>query len=104
MKLITPNGGIEKCTARENYEENILGNLKDDGSIQWVDNLQIPEIFANPLFENEMCLTCKQLPICMGPCPKDIDFKNTEYKAVCKKRSNDIKFEDSIVMWCESVK
>jgi uncharacterized protein len=102
MRLISPNGTINKCTARENFEDSPLGKLNDDGTIAWIDNLPVDEIYAKPLFENDMCLSCKYLPLCMGPCPRDIDVKNTDtYKAYCKNRSNDIKTEDSILMLCE---
>jgi uncharacterized protein len=103
MRVISPNGMIGKCSAKEDFETEPLGCLLQDGTIKWTNNLPIPEIFSKPLFENKMCLSCKHLPVCMGPCPRDLDPQSVDtYNSRCKGRSNDLKFADSIVLWCES--
>ena len=64
--------------------------LNQDGSITWKDKL-LSELFAHSTFDNERCLKCKSLPICMGPCiirnyearkqnlPIPCVFENTQY-------------------------
>lgn len=99
---ISPNGGIYKCTARENYLENSWGILQKNGTIRW----KIPEFekkyFGKPLFENDQCKKCKYLPLCMGPCPykfEESGLTDTSFK--CRMlRPLDLKFEDSILEYC----
>ena len=103
MKLIDPNGTIGKCSAKDDFETKPLGHLQADGTIKWLNDLPILDIFSQPLFENKMCLSCKHLPLCMGPCPRDIDPESiNSTKLYCKNRSNDLKFTDSIVLWCDA--
>ena len=101
MKLITPVGTVEKCSAKADFETKPLGRLQDNGTIKWINDRPIFDMFSRPLFENKMCLSCKYLPLCMGPCPRDIDSESVNInKSYCKSRSNDLKFTDSILLWC----
>jgi len=62
--VIDYDGKIYKCTARTNKE---AGNFNDDGSIKW-NHDTLTRLYARPPFENEQCLACKHLPICLGTC------------------------------------
>ncbi|OJV79304.1 MAG: hypothetical protein BGO34_02425 [Bacteroidia bacterium 44-10] len=99
---IGPNGGIYKCTARENYLGNSWGILQKKGSIKWKVPGFEKKYFNKPLFENSKCEKCKYLPLCMGPCPYSFEesgLTNTSFK--CNKlRTLDLKFEDSILEYC----
>ena len=103
MKLITPYGSVEKCTTKNNFEEQAIGHLTEEGTIEWKNNLPFDEIYATPLFETPHCLKCKRLPICMGVCPKCIDTDGTIGKAgQCKGKVNDLALTDAILNYCTS--
>lgn len=46
-----------------------------------------------PSFENERCLSCKQLPVCMGLCPRDHLTGETH----CKSDAVDEVFEKTLL-------
>lgn len=87
---INYDGRIFKCTAQDYADDKVIGMLNQDGSITWKDKL-LSELFAHSTFDNERCLKCKCLPICMGPCiiknyearkqnqPIPCVFENTQY-------------------------
>jgi len=62
--VIDYDGKIYKCTART-YKE--AGHLNDNGSVKW-NHDTMTRLYARPPFENEQCLACKHLPICLGTC------------------------------------
>ena len=64
---INYDGRIFKCTARDYADDKVIGTLKQEGDIDWNYQL-LGELFDKSTFENEKCLICKKLPICMGPC------------------------------------
>lgn len=64
---INYDGRIFKCTAQDYGDDKVVGRLNNDGSVNWNISL-LSELFAHSTFDNEKCLTCKILPICMGPC------------------------------------
>lgn len=64
---INYDGRIFKCTAQDYGNDKVIGTLKEDGTIKWNSQL-LCELFAHATFDNERCLNCKALPICMGPC------------------------------------
>lgn len=65
------DGKIYKCTARAYSDEYVLGELQDDGHILW--NLEkMRKMYSKATFENEMCLACKHMPLCTGPCSQKL--------------------------------
>jgi uncharacterized protein len=62
--VINYNGKVYKCTARTAKEAGIL---HDTGYIEWNPEV-LSRLFAKATFENEKCLECKYLPICLGNC------------------------------------
>ncbi len=86
------NGNLIKCTAcNDLYDPNAKGSIQSDGSIEWHNDFETNCIKSS--FENERCLNCNKLPICMGLCPRE-HLNKQEY---CKEDVLDYKFEDSIV-------
>lgn len=76
------DGKIYKCTS-ENFDgTNSIGQLNHDGKIVNKDYDLLTKMFGRANFENEKCLNCKHLPICLGPCMKrklaDYDTFETE--------------------------
>ncbi len=89
---INYNGHIVKCTAcNDLYEEKPKGILKEDGTIEWHDDFDL-KCFS-PSFENPRCLACKELPVCMGLCPKNF----LAGENFCKFDSMDEVFEDELL-------
>jgi uncharacterized protein len=68
---INYDGKIYKCTARGYNDDYVLGELLDDGSVKWNEK-RLSKLYDKPTFDNPMCLDCKYLPLCWGPCPQKI--------------------------------
>ena len=67
---INYNGHLLKCTASDDmYREEPMGYLEEDGSIHW--NGDFGTAYQCKSFENERCLACRRLPVCMGQCPRN---------------------------------
>ncbi len=87
------DGSVVKCTANDDLKIDPPGKLLDDGSILWKDGFL--EKYYKNRFENNKCIRCKYLPICMGSCPRDYRSE-TDDKFFCKLQGNDRSFEDII--------
>lgn len=91
------NGDIVKCTASDDlYTEEAPGHLNADGSIAWREGFK--ERFFKKRFENNKCLKCKYLPICMGMCPRN--YNETEDNFYCKIDITEI--EKSLISYIDS--
>lgn len=57
-------------------------------------------MFAQSNFDNEMCLPCKLLPICTGPCYQNYrDYKEGKSKTFCFQKDNEIDVEMFIIQY-----
>ncbi len=77
---ISYNGHVVKCTACDDlYSTEPKGRLMPDGIIKWTDSYD--ELCTAPTFENERCLECNKLPLCMGQCPRDhlLGYRRCKY-------------------------
>lgn len=89
---INYNGNVVKCTAcNDLYEKEGKGQLLSDGTIAWKENFNL--LYQCKSHENERCLKCKYLPICMGVCPRD-HLLGREH---CTNDVIDNSFEKSII-------
>lgn len=68
---INYDGKVYRCTARDYSDKYVMGELLDSGEIKWNEE-RMAERYAKATFENEMCLKCRYLPLCMGPCSQKI--------------------------------
>lgn len=92
---INYNGDVVKCTAcNDLYDKSQHGTIIDDGSVSWSNNYL--EKYKIKSFENEVCLSCKYLPICMGICPKDAGEYN-----YCKLKAVDFDIAASMIDFIE---
>ena len=94
---INYDGKLYFCTARTFTEEYEVGVLNDDGTIRWHEQ-KVAKRYAKATFENEMCIKCKYLPLCMGPCSQKIMETPKEYlSSICSLKYSEIPPETVIV-------
>lgn len=65
------DGKVYRCTARGYEDKYVVGELTEDGRIVW-DEKKLAKLIGKATFENKMCLACKYLPLCMGPCSQRV--------------------------------
>lgn len=65
---INYNGQVYKCTASDQLYRESPGIL-ENGVIKYFNDYE--ENNTSPSYENEKCLNCIYLPMCMGNCPRD---------------------------------
>ena len=86
------NGDLLKCTASNDlYAEEPLVMINADGSLSWKDGIETA--YSSSSFENEKCLDCKYLPICMGNCPRN----HIAHATSCKFDNLDINIDEGII-------
>lgn len=87
------NGNVVKCTACDDlYAKEAPGVLNEDGTISWKNGFE--EKFFKKRYENEMCLSCKYLPICMGVCARNYEDDSYFY---CKHSDPSVDIRKSII-------
>jgi len=87
---INYDGYIFKCTARDYNEKWRIGKLVENGNIEWNLDL-LYKYFNKAPFENEMCLKCKHLPLCFGPCiQKIVETPKDEIENICLLKKSEI--------------
>jgi uncharacterized protein len=90
------DGKVFKCTGRKYTDEHSDGELDENGNIIWKPG-RLEQRLAKATFENDMCLQCKMLPMCMGPCSqKQIDVGVDHLKNVCALNTLEIKMGEYI--------
>jgi len=94
--VINYNGNVYKCTARDFDESNSCGYLQDNGVIKWYPE-KIIERFSRASFENQICLKCKILPLCMGTCSQTM-IENQHQKSVKSCLKNLSNFQLKILL------
>ena len=101
--IVSYDGKVYKCTGRNFTEEHCDGILDDDGNIQWKTG-RLERRLAKATFENPMCLACKMLPLCMGPCSqKQIDVGSDHLRQVCSKNVLEMQMNDYIEYVCNNM-
>lgn len=64
---INYDGNVYRCTANDYTVDNALGYVDDAGNIVW-DEAKTNGWSDKAFFDNPVCLSCKLLPLCGGPC------------------------------------
>jgi uncharacterized protein len=94
---INYDGKVYKCTARGYDDKYVVGELSDDGRINWKDKI-ISKLYASPMFENPMCIKCGYLPICAGPCPqKMMETPQEQIQRICIFKQSEQSAKDMII-------
>lgn len=101
---INYDGKVYKCSARDYSEKYACGELSDSGEIVWKPGV-LERMFTKANFENEKCLSCKLLPICIGPCYQNyLDYKNNERPSFCVYNHKEIDVDTFVKEYYMSVK
>ena len=90
------DGKVYKCTGRSYTEQNSDGELNAEGDVVWKPG-RLEKRLGKATFENPMCLACKMLPVCMGPCSQKVLESDPErLKEVCTLGTLEMKMEEYI--------
>ena len=100
---INYDGNVFRCTAREYSDENSFGYLNEKGEIIW-DDKKLFDIDSKPYFDNDLCLECKYLPLCGGPCFQKIFNAIKKSETFCMKDILDTDVETFIIQHFLNVK
>lgn len=97
---INYNGNVLKCTANDDLQHSDSpGKLEKDGIITWKEGI-LDKIYKKR-FENELCLSCTDLPLCMGNCSREYKVEDTnKIEPICIKNL-DLSFEELILNYCK---
>ncbi|HHH52352.1 MAG TPA: SPASM domain-containing protein, partial [Bacteroidetes bacterium] len=80
--VITPDGRVFKCTARDFVNTKPDGFLIDDGTIEWSSIFY--DRVGNTTIREQECYNCKFLSACWGPCSqKLLELKEGEFDKIC---------------------
>jgi len=100
---INYDGKVYKCTARTYTDDHVMGELMPNGAIHWNEK-KLSKMYANPTFENALCIVCKYLPICSGPCPQNVlDTKGNMTTNLCRSNMLEYSFEEQIIDYHEYI-
>lgn len=80
--VISPNGNVFKCTARDFINEVPDGILNANGTIEW--NSSYYNRLCKTTIEYERCIDCNLLPACWGPCSQKLmEYQVGEFDKIC---------------------
>jgi len=93
---INYDGKVYKCTARNYEDKNLLGYINENGNMIW--NLsKISKTHFKPGYKNDVCIKCKYLPVCLGPCAQK-RFENIRLENLCFYEDYDQHFNDYVIL------
>lgn len=94
---INYDGKVYRCTARGYDDRYVMGELAENGAIRW-NQKKMAHHLGKSTFENEMCLACKYLPLCLGPCSQKMAEVTPEtLKNVCSLNGCETPPEEVII-------
>lgn len=92
--VINYDGTIHKCNGRTLSSKTQYGKLLSDGTLQ-LDEMLVAKRIGKATFEQQECLKCKMLPMCMGPCSQKLLEKEGKWsKSICSMSSFDTSLSD----------
>ena len=103
--VVLPSNYIFKCTARDFTDiSKADGYLNKEGKIEWNNDKMIRR-FNRATFENEECLRCKYLPLCLGMCSQKMIEKEYINKKTSHCNLNDMKksVNDFVINYIENI-
>lgn len=101
--IINYDGLVYKCNGRTLSPDYAEGKLLDNGTIEW-NRTALARRLGKSTFENPMCLKCKMLPVCMGPCSQkcmELNWQNLHQ--VCSLKSIGMSLDNYLTQRAEQV-
>ena len=96
------DGKIYRCTVHGYDDKYVVGELADDGHINW-NGKALVQRYGKATFENDMCLKCKYLPLCMGPCSQSvIENEGKRLECMCPLKDCEVTPESAIISYYKS--
>lgn len=91
--IINWDGNIYKCNGRTLKKEEKEGILLQNGTIEWNREQHLKRDITT--FENDLCLKCKMLPQCIGPCSqKIIENEDKPIENICSLQFADMDIKE----------
>lgn len=91
--IVNYDGTLHKCNGRTLGVKTKEGVLSNDGQLLW-DKQKYDKRLNLKTFENPVCISCKMLPLCMGPCTQKMMEEGGFSKNICNINSIDIPIND----------
>lgn len=101
FNCVFPNGKIDKCDNEE--MDSSKGMISQDGSIKWEET---PAVLHYDIFSDSesACRTCRYLPVCYGPCPKERNDMFAQGQHIsCRFADPDLHWRQEIVHYIDNV-
>ena len=96
--VVNYDGKVHKCTAHTKKE---MGVLHENGVITWNEEL-ISCLYATPTFENDKCLSCKYLPICLSTCTQHRNRNTKDAPYSCPLDYTEVSVDNFIIRLYEN--
>lgn len=94
--VVSWDGSVFKCTGRDFTKLHKEGQIMSNGNIKW-DEKKLKKRLEIVTYNNNMCKTCKFLPLCWGPCcQKQLECSDGNFIRYCQKRIMELKIDDFI--------
>ena len=101
--IINYDGNVYRCNGRTLKKENAEGILTHAGDIVW-NQVTLSKRLGRTTFENPMCLACKMLPVCMGPCSqKCMELNWKDLHKVCSMQHMGMSIDKYLLLWAEQM-
>lgn len=101
--IINYDGNVYRCNGRTLKKENAEGILTHAGDIVW-NQVTLSKRLGRTTFENPMCLACKMLPVCMGPCSqKCMELNWKDLHKVCSMQHMGMSIDKYLLLWVEQM-
>ncbi len=101
--IINYDGYIYKCNGRDLQKGKHEGILSPNGNVEW-NSGALSKRLGKTTFENPMCLKCKILPLCMGPCSqKCIEKEWKDLHEVCSLKSLGLSLDEYLISYAENM-
>lgn len=99
--VISTDGKVFKCTARDFATTENDGELLKNGKISW--NQTFFKKMSKTTIKNTNCLNCNFLPACWGPCSqKNIEYSQNDFEKICNKKGIETTYNELLVNFYET--
>lgn len=99
--VINYNGNVYRCNGRDLTPDKAEGVLHENGTITWKQE-KLACRLGKATFDNPMCLSCKMLPNCLGPCSqKNMEHAGGDLSRACSMNALEIPLKEYLLLRSE---